>query len=155
VIAKTTTSVLGHEDRVDALIAALPATAWRTRSAGQGSKGDRRYAWARARINGTRDPDAEYWVLARRSPTKPTELAYYLCHAPKRVSLDQLVRVAGRVGDRGNLPDRERPDRPGPLPSSPVHRLVPAHHPLHARPRLPDRDPVKKGPQIPTKNSSH
>lgn len=95
VIAKTTASIFGREYRVDVLIAELPATAWRTRSAGQGSKGDRRYAWARARINGARDPDAEYWVLARRSLTEPTELAYYLCHAPKRVSLDELVRVAG------------------------------------------------------------
>ena len=95
VIAKTTASILGREYRADALIEALPATAWRTRSAGHGSKGDRRYAWARARINGARDPDAEYWVLARRSLTDPTELAYYLCHAPKRVSLGDLVRVAG------------------------------------------------------------
>lgn len=95
VIAKTTTSILGKEYRADALIQALPATAWRTRSAGQGSKGDRRYAWARARINGERDPDAEYWLLARRSLTDPDELAYYLCHAPKRIGLADLVRVAG------------------------------------------------------------
>ncbi len=95
VIAKTTASVSGGEYRADALTAALPATAWRTRSAGRGSKGDRRYAWARARINGGRDPDAEYWLLARRSLTDPTELAYYLCHAPKRVALSELVRVAG------------------------------------------------------------
>jgi SRSO17 transposase len=95
VIAKTTTSILGREYRADALIAALPGTAWRTRSAGRGSKGDRRYAWARARINGARDPDAEYWLLARRSLTDPSELAYYLCHTPKRVSLGELVRVAG------------------------------------------------------------
>ena len=90
-----TASVSGGEYRADALTAALPATAWRTRSAGRGSKGDRRYAWARARINGGRDPDAEYWLLARRSLTDPTELAYYLCHAPKRVALSELVRVAG------------------------------------------------------------
>lgn len=95
VIAKTRASIIGTEYRADALIDALPATAWRIRSAGAGSKGDRRYAWARARINGERDPDAEYWLLARRSLTDPTELAYYLCHAPKRVSLAELVRVAG------------------------------------------------------------
>lgn len=95
VIAKTTVSILGKEYRADALIGELPATAWRTRSAGAGSKGDRRYAWARARINGERDPDAEYWLLARRSLTDPSELAYYLCHGPKRVALGELVRVAG------------------------------------------------------------
>ncbi len=95
VIAKTKASIIGTEYRADALIQALPATAWRTRSAGQGSKGDRRYAWARARINGEHDPDTEYWLLARRSLTDPTELAYYLCHTPKRVGLAVLVRVAG------------------------------------------------------------
>ncbi|WP_169253850.1 IS701 family transposase [Brevibacterium sp. 'Marine'] len=95
VIAKTSASVIGIEYRADALIAALPAAAWRTRSAGQGTKGDRRYARARARINGHRDPDAEYWLLAHRSLADPADLAYYLCHAPKRVSLAELARVAG------------------------------------------------------------
>jgi len=95
VIAKTTGSVPGGEWRADELIASLPATAWRTRSAGNGSKGDRRYGWARARINGARDPDAEYWLLARRSLTDPTEIAYYLTHGPKRVALADLARAAG------------------------------------------------------------
>lgn len=95
VIAKKTASVPGCESRADDLITALPATAWRTRSAGHGSKGDRRYGWARARINGGRDPDAEYWLLARRSLTDPTDIAYYLSHGPKRVSLAELAQAAG------------------------------------------------------------
>ncbi|MCE7481038.1 IS701 family transposase [Microbacterium profundi] len=95
VIAKKTASVPGGESRADDLITALPATAWRTRSAGHGSKGDRRYGWARARINGGRDPDAEYWLLARRSLTDPTDIAYYLSHGPKRVSLAELAQAAG------------------------------------------------------------
>ncbi|SDL16269.1 SRSO17 transposase [Cryobacterium psychrotolerans] len=95
VMAKTTASIPGGERRADELIAALPATAWRTRSAGNGSKGDRRYAWARVRINGARDPDAEYWLLARRSLSDPTDIAYYLTHGPKRVALADLARAAG------------------------------------------------------------
>jgi len=95
VIAKTTTSIPGGEWRADKLIAALPATAWRTRSAGRGSKGDRRYAWARARINGARAPEAEYWLLARCSLADPTDIAYYLAHGPKRVALADLARAAG------------------------------------------------------------
>lgn len=85
---------LQKEYRADALIAALPATAWRVGSAGAGSKGDRRYAWARALTKGERDSDAEYWLLARRSLSGPDALACYLCHAPKRVSLAELARVA-------------------------------------------------------------
>ena len=90
VIAKT-----GGELRADEVIASLSGRAWRTRSVGQGSKGERRYAWARARINGGNDPDAEHWLLARRSLTDPEDMAYYICHGPKKVSLAEMVRVAG------------------------------------------------------------
>jgi SRSO17 transposase len=93
VIAKT--GLLGTEFRADELIASLSGRSWRTRSAGPGSKGDRRYAWARTRVNGAHDPQAEYWLLARRSLTDPTDMAYYICHGPARVSLAELVRVAG------------------------------------------------------------
>lgn len=86
---------VGQQFRADELIAALPAQAWRTRSAGKGSKGERLYAWARTRIRGINHPDQAYWLLARRSRTDPTDLAYYLCHAPARTSLTELVRVAG------------------------------------------------------------
>ena len=93
VIAKT--GFIGTEYRADELINSLSGRSWRTRSAGQGAKGDRRYAWARARINGANDPAKEHWLLARRSLADPTEIAYYICHAPARVSLAELVRVAG------------------------------------------------------------
>ena len=85
----------GQELRADALIAALPAQAWRTRSAGKGAKGDRLYDWARTPIHGINFPDSNYWLLARRSIPDPTDLAYYLCHAPARTSLTELVTVAG------------------------------------------------------------
>lgn len=93
VIAKQ--EFIGVEYRADELIASLSGRSWRTRSAGDGAKGHRRYAWARARINGTRDPDAEYWLLARRSLTNPSDIAYFRCHTPRRVSLAEMVRVAG------------------------------------------------------------
>jgi SRSO17 transposase len=85
----------GQEFHADALIAALPVQAWRTRSAGKGAKGDRLYDWARVRVHGINHPDSAYWLLARRSLSDPTDLAYYLCHAPARTSLAELVRVAG------------------------------------------------------------
>jgi SRSO17 transposase len=85
----------GREFRADDLISALPAQSWRTRSAGRGAKGDRLYHWARTPVRGINHPDSHYWLLARRSLTDPTDLAYYLCHAPARTSLDDLLRVAG------------------------------------------------------------
>jgi len=84
-----------QEFRADALIAALPAQAWRRRSAGKGAKGDRLYDWARTPIHGINFPDSNYWLLGRRSISDPTDLAYYLCHAPARTGLTQLVTVAG------------------------------------------------------------
>jgi hypothetical protein len=86
---------LGREARADELIASLSGRAWRTRSAGAGAKGDRRYAWARARINGGNDPEAERWLLARRSLANPEDTAYWICHGPERVGLAEFVRVAG------------------------------------------------------------
>jgi len=85
----------GQEFRADALVAALPAQVWRTLSAGKGAKGDRRYDWARVRVRGFNFPDSVYWLLVRRSLSDPTDLAYYLCHAPARTTLAELVTVAG------------------------------------------------------------
>jgi hypothetical protein len=84
-----------HQVRAKELIAFLPAQAWRVHAAGTGSKGERRYGWARVRVNGMLDPEGEYWLLARRSLSDLTEAAYYLCFAPPRVSLAELARIAG------------------------------------------------------------
>ena len=85
----------GREYRADELIATLPAQAWRRRSAGKGAKGDRMYDWARTPIHGVNFPESSYWLLARRSISDRTDLAYYLCHAPARTGLAELVTVAG------------------------------------------------------------
>jgi SRSO17 transposase len=85
----------GRELRADDLIAALPAQSWQRRSAGKGTKGERMYDWARTRVHGLNHPDSAYWLLARRNLSDPTDLAYYLCHAPARTSLSDLIRVAG------------------------------------------------------------
>lgn len=85
---------LGVEGRADELVAALDARAWRTRTAGAGTKGDRHYAWARIRINGPTQ-NGEHWLLARRSLADLTDLAYFICYTPKYVTLITLALVAG------------------------------------------------------------
>ncbi len=85
---------VGVEGRADALFAALDGRAWRTRTAGAGTKGERLYAWARIRINGPTEA-GEHWLLARRSLKDPTDLAYFICHTPESVTLIELARVAG------------------------------------------------------------
>jgi SRSO17 transposase len=85
---------LGVEGRADRLFAALDGRAWRTRTAGTGTKGERLYAWARIRVNGPAEA-GEHWLLARRSLKDPTDLAYFICHAPESTTLVTLARVAG------------------------------------------------------------
>jgi SRSO17 transposase len=77
--------------RADELAAAAPKRGWQRLSAGKGSKGHRLYDWLLL------DPGSSggHLLLVRRSISKPSELAYYLCHSTNPVPLAELVRVAG------------------------------------------------------------
>jgi SRSO17 transposase len=83
--------------RADTLAAAAPALAWKRRSCGPGAKGQRLYDWAVATLpdTGTADHGHTRWLLIRRSISKPTDLAYYLCYGPADTADEQLIRVAG------------------------------------------------------------
>ncbi|WP_435126684.1 IS701 family transposase [Micromonospora tulbaghiae] len=81
--------------RVDELIAKLPAGAWRRLSCGDGAHGPRRYDWARLPIRREFLHGRRGWVLARRSISDPTDIAYYVCFGPRGTRLRELVRVAG------------------------------------------------------------
>ena len=94
-VTGVTSDGLGGEARADAVIAALPAQAWKKLSAGEGAKGPRVYAWARVAIRPSREPGQAFWLLARHSLADPADLAYYLCFARPGTTLRELVRVAG------------------------------------------------------------
>jgi SRSO17 transposase len=76
--------------RADALAGRLPRGAWQRLSCGDGAKGTRRYDWA---LIATSRPEIS--LLIRRSVSRPSELAFYLCHTPRPVPLGRLVKVAG------------------------------------------------------------
>ncbi|MGY3677799.1 SRSO17 transposase [Streptomyces sp. TE33382] len=83
--------------RIDHVLTGAPAEAWERISCGNGAKGPRVYDWAAAKlpaIDGS-DPTHDRWVLARRSLTRPEEIAYYLAFAQADVTVSELVRVAG------------------------------------------------------------
>jgi SRSO17 transposase len=82
------TAAGGH--RADALAARLPKRAWQRVSCGDGAKGERRYDWA---LVASSRPEIS--LLIRRSVSRPSELAFYLCHTPDPVPLSRLVKVAG------------------------------------------------------------
>jgi SRSO17 transposase len=79
------------------VIAGLPKSRWRRLSIGVGTKGPRLYDWLRLRVIESYDdlPGPEVWLLARRSVSKPDEIAYYLAFAPRDISLQMLAVVAG------------------------------------------------------------
>ncbi len=81
--------------RADKLIAGLPAQAWRRLSVGAGAHGPRDYDWARLPIRIGWAPGRGHWLLARRSISDPTEIAYYICYGPRRSSLVDLAWIAG------------------------------------------------------------
>jgi SRSO17 transposase len=76
--------------RADELAASAPKRGWQRLSCGEGSKGYRLYDWLLI------DPGADaHLLLVRRSISKPSELAYYVCRSSQPVPVAELVRVAG------------------------------------------------------------
>src|SRR6185503_14075974 len=75
--------------------AALPAKAWSRISAGAGAHGPREYDWARLPVRVMWAPGRGHWLLARRSISDPTEIAYYVCYGPRSTRLLDLAKVAG------------------------------------------------------------
>jgi SRSO17 transposase len=84
------TAVPAGRHRADALAGMLPERAWQRLSCGEGAKGSRRYDWA---LIATSRPEIS--LLIRRSVSRPSELAFYLCHTPRPVPLSRLVTVVG------------------------------------------------------------
>jgi hypothetical protein len=82
-------------------------------------------------------PTHLWWALARRSVSKPEEIAYYLADAPLGTDVGRLVPLCrDALGHRGSLPGREERVRAGPERGLPLHRLAAAHCSGHARPRF-------------------
>ncbi len=126
--------------RADALAAAAPRKGWQRLSAGIGSKGHRLYDWLLL------DPGTG-GGHRRRAPAAGSPLDQQahragLLHLPQHLSRAGRRTRPGRrvpVGGRGNVPVREERDRAGSLPGPQIRRVVPAHHPVHARRRVPRR----------------
>jgi SRSO17 transposase len=81
---------------VAAIVGAWPEEQWKRLTVAEGEKGPRTYDWGRMRVVESRDglPGPDAWLLARRSISDPTEIAYYLSNAPLDTSLLTLAQVA-------------------------------------------------------------
>ncbi|WP_443078952.1 IS701 family transposase [Streptomyces sp. NBC_01497] len=81
--------------RAHQLVSELCDGAWTRLSCGGGAHGPREYDWAAVPIRPWRREGWDHWLLARRSLTDPTDIAYYICFCPAGTSLEEPVRVAG------------------------------------------------------------
>ena len=96
VLAVQSTQRVGLSAKAEHVAAAWPAAAWQRLSAGEGSQGPRWYDWAWMPMSWRLAPEGmAHWLLARRSLSKPDELAYYFVFGPANVTLEQVVQVAG------------------------------------------------------------
>jgi len=82
--------------RVGALVAGWGPRRWTRLEVAPGEKGPRVYDWARQRVVESQQglPGRTVWLLARRAVGQPSELAYYLCHAPRGTALVTMAQVA-------------------------------------------------------------
>jgi SRSO17 transposase len=81
---------------VAAVVAAWPETRWQRLTVAEGEKGPRTYDWACQRVVEAVDqlPGRDSWLLARRSLSDPSDIAYYLSNAPAVTPLLTLAQVA-------------------------------------------------------------
>jgi SRSO17 transposase len=93
VLAVISKQYLGQRP-VTSWIKRLPRKAWERLSAGDGAKGPRLYDWVYIPYSGAA-PGFQCGLLVRRSIADPTELTFYLTHAPTDTSLARLVQIAG------------------------------------------------------------
>jgi len=80
---------------VAAATTALPASAWERHSAGMGVQGERWYDWGWLPVTGLLQVDWGHWLLARRSLSEPSEVAWYLVAGPAGMTVARAAPVAG------------------------------------------------------------
>ena len=83
--------------RVDMVMAHLPAQAWTRHLIKEGSKGPIICDFACLRVTVVRDglPGDTVWLVLRRNVDDPTEVKFYLSNAPATTPLTTLVRMSG------------------------------------------------------------
>jgi len=81
---------------VQDVVASWPASRWQRLTVAEGEKGLITYDWACQRVVESRSglPGPDAWLIARRSISDPTEIAYYLSNAPADTPLLKLAQVA-------------------------------------------------------------
>ena len=88
----------GAATRPDRVLATVPKTVWERRSCGDDTKGARYYDWVAGAVTVKDQPLAEGYgltLLIRRSVSDPSEIEFFLAHAPATTPIPELIAVAG------------------------------------------------------------
>jgi SRSO17 transposase len=93
----TRSNVVGVARRVDEVVAALPATAWRRVNVGEGSQGPRLYEYAEVWVWFSEEglPGPRERLVVRRSLGQTPEVKYHRSNAPDAIPLGKLALVRG------------------------------------------------------------
>lgn len=85
----------GKRQRIDEVIAALPTSAWKRLTVGEGSQGPRMYEYAEVWVWFSEDglPGPCERLLARRSISQESERKYHRSNAPVEVTLKKVAEV--------------------------------------------------------------
>ena len=84
-----------HQITVAERVSRFGEEQWQRLSAGNGAKSPRLYDWAGIPIRESSISGWRLWLLARRSITDQTKVAYYYVFGPGETSFAEMVRVAG------------------------------------------------------------
>ncbi len=81
---------------VKEVVARWPESRWQRLTVAEGEKGLITYDWGCQRVVESRDalPGRDAWLIARRSVSDATDIAYYLSNAPADTPLWKLAQVA-------------------------------------------------------------
>jgi SRSO17 transposase len=81
---------------VKQVVANWPESRWQRLTVAEGEKGLITYDWACQRVVESHDglPGRDAWLIARRSVSDPTDIAYYVSNAPVDTPLLTLAQVA-------------------------------------------------------------
>ena len=132
--------VVGESQRVDEVVAALPADAWRRLTVAEGSQGPRVYEYAEVWVWFSEEglPGPRERLLVRRSLGQEPELKYHRSNAPAEVPLKKLAQVrATRWTIEEDIKSGKGAMRPGRVRDAGLGGLASPHGVVDAGPGVP------------------
>ncbi len=141
----------GEPTRPDRVLAGhVDAATFERRFCGRGTKGERCYDWAmwRPRSKARTGPGLAHTLLIRRSIGDPSQIEFFLAHAPHGTPAPKLIQVAGM---RRNIEENngQGKDLLGPVPGPQMGSHLAARHRRDAGPGVPRWDTRRPGKRHP------